>query len=53
MWFGNLMLVILNLPLVGIWVKLLQVPYRLLYPAMLAFCCIGVFRSIIRCSISS
>ncbi|XYI49251.1 Tripartite tricarboxylate transporter permease (plasmid) [Cupriavidus necator H16] len=43
MWIGNLMLIILNLPLIGIWVKLLQVPYRYLYPAILVFCCIGVF----------
>ena len=43
MWIGNVMLVILNLPLIGIWVKLLQVPYRLLYPAILLFCCIGVY----------
>jgi TctA family transporter len=43
MWIGNLMLVILNLPLIGLWVKLLQVPYRLLYPAILLFCCIGVY----------
>ncbi len=43
MWFGNLMLVILNLPLIGIWVKLLTVPYKLLYPAILVFCCIGVY----------
>ncbi len=43
MWIGNVMLVILNLPLIGLWVKLLQVPYRLLYPAILLFCCIGVF----------
>jgi TctA family transporter len=43
MWFGNLMLVILNLPLVGIWVKLLKVPYKMLYPAILVFCCIGVY----------
>ena len=43
MWIGNLLLVILNLPLVGLWVKLLQVPYRLLYPAILFFCCIGVY----------
>ena len=43
MWIGNLMLVILNLPLIGIWVKLLQVPYRILYPAILLFCCIGVY----------
>ena len=43
MWVGNLMLVVLNLPLIGIWVKLLTVPYRLLYPAILVFCCIGVY----------
>ena len=43
MWIGNVMLVVLNLPLIGIWVKLLQVPYRLLYPAILLFCCIGVY----------
>jgi putative tricarboxylic transport membrane protein len=43
MWIGNMMLVILNLPLIGIWVKLLTVPYRLLYPAILVFCCIGVY----------
>jgi putative tricarboxylic transport membrane protein len=41
MWVGNLMLVIINLPLVGVWVKLLQVPYRMLYPAILIFCNIG------------
>src|SRR3546814_11965998 len=43
MWIGNLMLVLLNLPLVGIWVKLLTIPYNLLYPAILAFSVIGVF----------
>jgi TctA family transporter len=43
MWVGNLMLVILNLPLIGMWIKLLTVPYRLLYPAILLFCCIGVY----------
>lgn len=43
MWIGNLMLIILNLPLIGIWVQLLRVPYRLLYPAILTFCCIGVY----------
>jgi TctA family transporter len=43
MWIGNLMLVVLNLPLIGIWIKLLSVPYRLLYPAILLFCCIGVY----------
>ena len=43
MWIGNLMLVILNLPLVGMWVKLLSVPYRIMYPAILLFCCIGAY----------
>jgi len=43
MWIGNLMLVILNLPLIGIWIKLLTVPYRYLYPAIIAFCCIGLY----------
>jgi len=43
MWIGNLMLVIINLPLIGIWVRLLRVPYRLLYLAVLVFCCIGVY----------
>jgi len=42
MWIGNAMLVILNLPLIGIWIRLLTVPYRLLYPAILVFCCIGL-----------
>src|SRR5919106_800666 len=42
MWIGNLMLVILNLPLIGIWIKLLTVPYRLLYPSILLFMSIGV-----------
>lgn len=43
MWIGNAMLVILNLPLVGLWVKMLQIPYSVLYPAILAFSCIGTF----------
>jgi putative tricarboxylic transport membrane protein len=43
MWVGNLMLVVLNLPLIGIWIKLLTVPYRVLYPAILLFCAIGVY----------
>jgi len=43
MWIGNLMLVILNLPMVGIWLRLLRVPYRLLYPAIIVFCCIGAY----------
>jgi putative tricarboxylic transport membrane protein len=43
MWIGNVMLILLNLPLIGIWVRLLKVPYRLMYPAILVFCCIGVY----------
>lgn len=43
MWIGNMMLLVLNLPLIGVWIRLLKVPFRLLYPAILAFCCIGVF----------
>lgn len=43
MWIGNLMLVILNLPLIGIWIKLLSVPYRYLFPAIVLFCAIGVY----------
>ncbi|EFH13557.1 tripartite tricarboxylate transporter permease [Pseudoroseomonas cervicalis] len=42
-WIGNVMLVILNLPLIGIWVKMLAIPYRILYPAILLFICIGVY----------
>jgi TctA family transporter len=43
MWIGNLMLVVINLPMIGIWVKLLSMPYRFLYPAILLFCVIGVY----------
>jgi len=43
MWIGNLMLVLLNLPLVGLWVRLLTIPYTILFPAILVFCSIGVF----------
>jgi putative tricarboxylic transport membrane protein len=43
MWIGNLMLVIINLPLIGMWVQLLKVPYRFLYLAILLFCAIGVY----------
>lgn len=43
MWVGNAMLVILNLPLIGLWVSLLRVPYDILFPAIIAFCCIGVY----------
>src|SRR5947209_15176569 len=43
MWIGNLMLVVINLPMIGMWVKLLTVPYRFLSPAILLFCCIGAY----------
>ena len=43
MWIGNLMLLVINLPLIGIWVQLLKVPYRLLYLSILLFCAIGVY----------
>ena len=43
MWIGNAMLVIINLPMIGMWVKLLTVPYRFLAPAILLFCCIGAY----------
>src|SRR5437867_2607259 len=43
MWLGNLMLVVINLPLVGFWVRLLRVPYRHLFPMIIIFCCIGVY----------
>ncbi len=43
MWIGNLVLVILNLPLIGMWVKLLSVPYRFLFPSILVLCCIGIY----------
>jgi putative tricarboxylic transport membrane protein len=43
MWVGNLMLLVLNLPMIGLWIRLLAVPYRLLFPAIFVFCCIGVY----------
>jgi TctA family transporter len=43
MWIGNLFLVVLNLPMIGLWVKMIMVPYHRLYPAILMFCAIGVF----------
>jgi putative tricarboxylic transport membrane protein len=43
MWVGNLMLIVLNLPLIGIWIKLLTVPYRFLFPAIVTFCGIGLY----------
>lgn len=43
MWIGNLMLLVINLPLIGVWVSLLRLPYRYLYPTILVFCAIGVY----------
>jgi putative tricarboxylic transport membrane protein len=43
MWIGNLMLLVINLPLVGLWVRLLKVPSRLMFPAIMIFCCIGIY----------
>ena len=43
MWIGNLMLLVINLPLIGLWVRLLKVPYRLMFPAIVLFCCIGIY----------
>lgn len=43
MWIGNLMLLVINLPMIGLWVKLLTVPYRLMFPSIVLFCCIGVY----------
>jgi TctA family transporter len=43
MWIGNLMLLVLNLPLIGLWVRMIAIPYHLLYPAIIVFCAIGVF----------
>jgi len=43
MWVGNLMLIIINLPLIGIWVRLLRVPYRLLFPCIVVLCCVGAY----------
>jgi TctA family transporter len=42
-WIGNVILVVLNIPLIGLWVRILTVPYQLLYPAILMFVCIGVY----------
>ncbi|HRK18323.1 MAG TPA: tripartite tricarboxylate transporter permease [Hyphomicrobiaceae bacterium] len=43
MWIGNLMLLVINLPLIGLWVRLLKVPYRLMFPSIILFCCIGIY----------
>ncbi len=42
-WIGNILLVVLNIPLIGIWVRLLSIPYHVLYPAILTFVCVGVY----------
>jgi len=43
MWLGNLMLLVINLPLIGAWVKLLKVPYRLMFPSIVLVCCVGIY----------
>ena len=43
MWIGNLMLLIINLPLIGLWVRFLKVPYRLMFPSIILLCCIGIY----------
>ncbi len=43
MWVGNLMLLIINLPLIGMWISMLKIPYRLLFPAIVLFCCVGAY----------
>jgi putative tricarboxylic transport membrane protein len=43
MWIGNAMLIVINLPMVGLWVRLLRVPYRHLFPMIMIFCCIGIY----------
>jgi putative tricarboxylic transport membrane protein len=43
MWIGNLMLIVINLPLIGLWVWMLRVPYRILFPAILVLCCVGAY----------
>jgi TctA family transporter len=45
MWIGNAMLIILNLPLIGLWIRLLNIPYRLLYPMIILCCTIGAYSS--------
>ena len=42
-WIGNILLVLLNVPLIGVWVKILTIPYRFLYPSALFFICVGVY----------
>jgi TctA family transporter len=43
MWIGNLMLLVINLPLIGMWISMLKIPYRLLFPTIVLFCCIGTY----------
>lgn len=43
MWIGNLMLIVLNLPMIGIWIRLLRMPYRMMFPAIVGFCCVGTY----------
>jgi putative tricarboxylic transport membrane protein len=43
MWIGNVMLLIINLPLIGLWVRFLKVPYRLMFPMIVVLCCIGIY----------
>ncbi len=43
MWLGNLMLLVINLPLIGVWVRFLKVPYRLMFPAIVIVCCVGIY----------
>ncbi len=43
MWVGNLMLLVINLPLIGLWVRFLKVPYRLMFPSIVVLCCIGIY----------
>jgi putative tricarboxylic transport membrane protein len=43
MWLGNLMLLVINLPLIGLWVRFLKVPYRLMFPSIVLLCCIGIY----------
>ena len=42
-WIGNVLLMVLNVPLIGVWTRILAIPYKLLYPAILVFICVGVF----------
>src|SRR5690606_16376888 len=50
MWIGNAMLLVINLPLIGVWVKLLKVPYHLLFPTIILVCCVGMYSVNLRAS---